>query len=597
MKKSLSVSITKKLIVYLSIASFIPLLLFGVGAVSQSRTILKNEMNKFTDTLLSEKQKNIELMMNNAESLISNIVALDEIKATLSNENTDVSSFTKHLAQEKMGGILSGYSNLKGLISIDVFSMDGAHYYVGDTLNAEQIRGDLKERLLNEALKSKDKIIWNGIEDNINKNSHYSKVITLSSMVKVLDKNTLKERPVGIILVNFDVAIFCDALNPYGFSDASYTLVDGKNRIICSAYRDRIGRTSDIDFIKRAKEKTVFYKEKIEDRLIFSTYSMFSKSDWVISGSIPSNVISQKTSTIGNNILELLVSCFLLSVMFAIVFSKKYLTPIKNITELFRKFKNGTLDLKVRLKTNLKDEIGELVIWFNTFLESLEAMKAAEEALEKELRSDFRRTVENLENIVFKLKLSDEGKSVFSLFEGKLAHKMFIDTNEVNGKEPEEVFKGESVESVNYYCEKAFKGEVASFEGSLMGRFFYITLSPIMENSQVFEVVGSAIDITELKEAEQTIRVMSYYDSLTLLPNRILFKERVSTAIAHARRSGNMLAIMFLDLDDFKLINDTLGHAMGDRLLQEVANQLKECIHEDDTVSRMGGDEFTFLFP
>jgi len=597
LKKLFHLSITKKLIVYILTASFIPLLLFGFGAINQSKIILKNEMDKLTHDLLSEKQKNIELMMGSAESLISNIVALDEIKTTLSSESTEVNNYNKLTARGKVRDILSGYSNLKGLISIDIFSLDGAHYSVGDTLNSEQIREGLKEKLINEALASKEKIIWNGIEDNVNVNSRYDKVVTLSSAIKVIEKSTFKAKPVGIILVNFDIDTFYEALRPYGFSEASYTLVDSKNRIICSPKKEEIGKVSDIDFIKKGKGKTDFYKENNDGNPIFSAYSVFNKGDWVIRGAIPVSVLNEKTSAISNNILMLLITCFVLVIILSAMMSKQYLTPIKKMTELFRKTKDGTIDLKMRLETNLKDEIGELVLWFNTFLESLEAMKNAEEALEKELRNDFRRTVENLQNIVFKLKLNDEGKIIFTLFEGRLAHKLFFDTNEVNGKQIDEVFKGESIESIDYYREKALKGEVTSFEGSLMGKFFYITLSPIMDSGEVVEVVGSAMDITELKEAEQKIRFMAYYDSLTLLPNRMLFKERLNTEIAHALRRGNMVTTMFLDLDEFKLINDTLGHAIGDRLLQEVANKLKECVNEDDTVARMGGDEFILLFP
>jgi diguanylate cyclase (GGDEF)-like protein len=150
---------------------------------------------------------------------------------------------------------------------------------------------------------------------------------------------------------------------------------------------------------------------------------------------------------------------------------------------------------------------------------------------------------------------------------------------------------------MDYYSEIAFKGEVTSFEVSLMGRFFYITLSPIIEENRIVEVVGSAIDITELKGAEQKIRFMAYYDSLPALPNRILFKDRLNTSITKAYENKTRLAIMFLDLDHFKLINDTLGHAIGDILLQKVSKRLESCLCESETVSRMGGDEFVLLCP
>lgn len=108
---------------------------------------------------------------------------------------------------------------------------------------------------------------------------------------------------------------------------------------------------------------------------------------------------------------------------------------------------------------------------------------------------------------------------------------------------------------------------------------------------------GTARDVTERKEAEAFINFQAYHDLLTRLPNRALFKDRLELAITHAARGSQKLAVMFLDLDRFKIINDTLGHAMGDRLLQAVTQRLESCLRKGDTLSRFGGDEFTLLLP
>ena len=108
---------------------------------------------------------------------------------------------------------------------------------------------------------------------------------------------------------------------------------------------------------------------------------------------------------------------------------------------------------------------------------------------------------------------------------------------------------------------------------------------------------GTARDISERKEADELINFQAYHDLLTHLPNRALLKDRLTLAIAHARRNKRKLAVMFLDLDRFKLVNDTLGHTMGDRLLKAVANRLQSCLRRGDTLARFGGDEFTLLLP
>ncbi len=102
-------------------------------------------------------------------------------------------------------------------------------------------------------------------------------------------------------------------------------------------------------------------------------------------------------------------------------------------------------------------------------------------------------------------------------------------------------------------------------------------------------------DISERKASEQRIHRLAYYDALTNLPNRTLFQDRLHTALQHAERHLEWVVLMFLDLDRFKPINDSLGHAAGDRMLKDVAQRLAACVEVEDTVARMGGDEFTLL--
>ena len=109
------------------------------------------------------------------------------------------------------------------------------------------------------------------------------------------------------------------------------------------------------------------------------------------------------------------------------------------------------------------------------------------------------------------------------------------------------------------------------------------------------ELEGTIIDITERKTAQEQIEYQAFHDVLTGLPNRRLFRDRIGVALAHARRQRRGIAVMFLDRDEFKLVNDTLGHTVGDGLLQAIANRLVGAVRAEDTVARMGGDEFTIL--
>lgn len=104
-----------------------------------------------------------------------------------------------------------------------------------------------------------------------------------------------------------------------------------------------------------------------------------------------------------------------------------------------------------------------------------------------------------------------------------------------------------------------------------------------------------AKDVTERKQLEREIEHRAFHDKLTELPNRALFMDRISLALAKANRNGLGTAILFIDLDNFKVVNDSLGHDAGDALLVEVAHRLRQCVRPGDTVSRLGGDEFTIL--
>src|SRR3712207_4363496 len=112
------------------------------------------------------------------------------------------------------------------------------------------------------------------------------------------------------------------------------------------------------------------------------------------------------------------------------------------------------------------------------------------------------------------------------------------------------------------------------------------------------EVVGAVVtfkDITERKALEEQLHHQAFHDPLTGLPNRALFMDRLKHASSRAKRRGSKVAVLFMDLDNFKVINDSLGHKAGDQLLKAVAERLKAHLRPEDTAARLGGDEFTIL--
>ena len=126
----------------------------------------------------------------------------------------------------------------------------------------------------------------------------------------------------------------------------------------------------------------------------------------------------------------------------------------------------------------------------------------------------------------------------------------------------------------------------------------WLSITSIMDNlGHTTHYVAIFSDITTIKANEERLHHLAYYDALTKLPNRILFNDRLNQAMARASRSNQMVAVMLLDLDRFKIINDTLGHMAGDTLLIDVARRVGGCMRESDTVARLGGDEFIVVLP
>jgi diguanylate cyclase (GGDEF)-like protein/PAS domain S-box-containing protein len=143
----------------------------------------------------------------------------------------------------------------------------------------------------------------------------------------------------------------------------------------------------------------------------------------------------------------------------------------------------------------------------------------------------------------------------------------------------------------------AWQGEIwdRRKDGTHYPKWLSITALRTGPDQQITHFVAAFNDLTVSKLAEERIRALAYHDPLTGLPNRLLLHDRLRCALANARRGRGTLAVLFLDLDHFKFVNDSLGHAVGDRLLVEIARRLKHCVREVDTVARVGGDEFVIV--
>ncbi|RTL55542.1 MAG: EAL domain-containing protein [Rhodocyclaceae bacterium] len=173
---------------------------------------------------------------------------------------------------------------------------------------------------------------------------------------------------------------------------------------------------------------------------------------------------------------------------------------------------------------------------------------------------------------------------------------------EVLGKNPSMLSSGR-MDSTFYRTMWRSLKETGQWQGEIWnkrksGQVFaeWLTINAIHDDQgRAYRHVAIFSDISEKKRAEETIWQQANYDQLTELPNRRLFRDRLEQELRRAERNGNLLALLFIDLDRFKTVNDTMGHDAGDELLVQAANRLKDCVRDSDTVARLGSDEFAMI--
>jgi diguanylate cyclase (GGDEF)-like protein/PAS domain S-box-containing protein len=274
---------------------------------------------------------------------------------------------------------------------------------------------------------------------------------------------------------------------------------------------------------------------------------------------------------------------------------RRFMKPIRKLQATMASMRvSGSTEqfVPIKIKNNSQDEIGKLTEAFNQMSEALSDSESSMKLASSIYVSNANAIVVTDEN-----NLIVDVNPAFTRITGRTK-------DEVLGKDPK--FMSSGRHSKEFYSQmwKAILSQ-DHWEGEIWdkhkdGSAYVKSINIVVlrhKNGSIYRYVAQFSDITEQKAKDDLIYRQANYDTLTNLPNRRLFYDRLGQAIKLGHRTSLPVALLFIDLDRFKEINDTLGHAAGDKLLIEAAQRICSCVREADTVSRLGGDEFTVILP
>ncbi|WP_319549315.1 EAL domain-containing protein [Desulfogranum marinum] len=332
-------------------------------------------------------------------------------------------------------------------------------------------------------------------------------------------------------------------------------------------------------------------------------YNFLPSFNWIVASSVYAEEVLQPLAHIKKLFALILLTTLCITAIITLLVSSTILKPL---VQFIHRLEQGKEDWTVRMDSGRQDEIGRLATSFNLFMDRL---KAANKQLQEEIiyRQEKEKQLflyeEVFNNIVEGICIIDNQGIIqvtnpaFEIISG-------YPVAETQGKQLRD-YKTDQYNE-NFYD---IMWESLALEGTWSGEIWnerqngdifpeLLTVNNIHNETTgtIYYVVVSH-DISELKEKEKQITHLAYHDALTDLPNRVLLADRLNQAIATAARKNQRILLLFIDLDNFKKVNDTVGHAVGDILLKQAGQRLLSSVRTGDTVARLGGDEFIIMIP
>lgn len=404
-------------------------------------------------------------------------------------------------------------------------------------------------------------------------------------------------------LTELEKANFLDLVTQNAFGKSGYVMVVNARNGTAVASSDR-GRIMEVlpasgayplgDNLMSNGGRTGIFLDP-NGMKVLATVQRLSATDWYVIVAMPmEEVLAPFYKLERNNELAAILLTLLVGVLTWLLM-RRQLLPVHQAISQLTVLSEHEQPLQA-LQVERSDEIGRLIAGFNRLLQ----VAAERESALRKSEQTFSTILNNINTYVF---LKDtEGRYLFA---NRYTCDMFgVEPDEITGKTDEPFFDAESLEQIRrndrMVLEEGKAVRIEEINLKVPGRetlqsFLTIKLPLRDESGRIYALCGISTDITDYKSRELEMHQQAFYDELTGLPNRRLLFDRLDLAIAASRRSALYGALLFIDLDNFKPLNDRNGHEAGDQLLMEAARRLQKCVREVDTVARLGGDEFVIM--
>jgi len=627
-----NIEIRHRLISAFILVSLLPLLISGYIAYVDSNRAIETRTRIFSTEVVRQVSKNIELRMAQIDTESASLLSSNRVQHALT-AFAQGNETARSAARRDLTQVLLDHYGATDYVNQKYF-LDNAHRVVDTQVSGQLTRG--VAQFVGFAPSVSGRPQWGSYDNGVGQQN-------IGMVRAVLSKNS--SEPIGAIFLAIRPEHFSAIFDNVDLGKGAdiFILDAGTGRVLVwsqgkqAVVGDNIGSTSSM--LKKMAESRMHGEQtgfvtfnSISHEQYVAAYAIIPGTTWMAVNTIPKSRLTAEVQAVRNKMVLIGVLCFLFAIALAIIIAGSISRPLKALMD--RMHETGNLvdpaaqdaDRQRMPEVDGKDELSRLTLSFaamndmvnqkiaqineiNATLEQkIRERTAALEASEQESRT----LIENSPDTIVRYDLDCRRIFVNPVFEASSTG----GAQSLLGKTPSESPGGKSWELYETKIKEVIAtGNNALFEQKWTDRngqeiCIHVRLTAERNaDGHVISVMGVGRDITELSrsraelnsanvrlaEMNTMLESLATLDPLTGLPNRRLLLDRLQKVLSTGERSGKHGAIMFVDLDNFKNLNDTLGHDTGDTLLQQVARRLQGCVREADTIARIGGDEFIVM--